>query len=111
MAPLNLEVFMKVLIGYKNGRRREMNAKVAKILEKKGHLKIIQADEPAPVFDEPEKQPEPPIVATPQEPQASDGLDEMDREQLLKFAEDLEIKIHGRTGDEKIREIIREHTK
>jgi hypothetical protein len=56
-------------------------------------------------------------AATEQKPESepvaasSDGLDEMNREQLLKFAEDLEIKIHGRTGDERIREIIREHTK
>lgn len=95
----------------RNGRRKNMNPKVARVLADKGHVKIIQADEPAPVFVEPEKQPEPPVIAPPQEPQASDGLDEMDREQLLSFAKDLGIQIHGRTGDERIREIIREHTK
>lgn len=94
----------------RNGRRKNMNPKVARALADKGHVKIIAEEAQAAVAQEPEKQPQP-LVITPQEPQSSDGLDEMDREQLLKFAEDREIKIHGRTGEEKIREIIREHKK
>lgn len=101
-----------VTFTYKNGTKRRMPERDAKILTKlkKGSV-LAEAEAAAPIPAEPEKQPEPPVIAPAQEPQASDGLDEMDREQLLSFAKDLGIKIHGRTGEEKAREIIREHTK
>lgn len=105
----------------RNGRRKNMNPKVARVLAAKGHVRIIDEQEacrPAePVSgaipDEQTKDDDSQAAQVmPPEPAATaDGLDEMNREQLLKFAEDLEIKIHGRTGDERIREIIREHAK
>ena len=98
---------MRTLIEFKNGRQKMINSKVAQVLAEKGHIKIVEA-----IADH-EKIPEPAVIVDQEDASntVSDGLDEMDRDQLLKFAEDLEIKIHGRTGDEKIREIIREHTK
>lgn len=95
----------------RNGRRKNMNAKVARVLEQKGQVRIIGED-PAPVVNVVSAaQDRPSLPATDAQDVNPDGLDQMDREQLLKFAEDLEIKIHGRTGDDRIREIIREHTK
>jgi len=41
----------------------------------------------------------------------NDGLEQMDREALLKYADELGLKVHGRSGDEKIRETIRGHLK
>lgn len=108
----------------RNGKRARMNPKIARFLATKGKLKIVGDEAVTPAAQpEPAAQIAPvtagaiaPEVATGEHaeteaPAASDGLDEMSREQLLKFAEDLGIKIHARSGDEKIREIIREHTK
>lgn len=95
----------------RNGRRKNMNAKVARVLEQKGQVRIIGEDS-APEAKADSTISEPINLPAADVQNANpDGLDQMDREQLLKFAEDLEIKIHGRTGDDRIREIIREHTK
>lgn len=103
----------------RNGRQKRMNDKVARVLLAKGIIRVVSDDEPAPIQTEVPAAPVEEVVpaAEAAEPTAeitappADGLDKMDKDQLLKFAEDLGIKIHGRTGEEKIREIIREHTK
>jgi len=98
-----------VLIEYRNGRRKKMNLKVANTLARKGIVKIVEDSgvEQAEVEFNPQLQPE--LPANEQNQQADD-LDNMDRDALLKMADDLEIKIDRRMGDEKIREFIREQT-
>lgn len=106
----------------RNGRQKRMNPKIARVLLKKGVIRIVSEDEPTPAQTEvpaapiAESAPVAEVVEAPVEPAEitappADGLDEMDREALLKMAEDLGLKIHGRTGDDKIRETLREHFK
>lgn len=75
----------------RNGKRQRINAKVASILEKKGIVQIVRAES---------------VVQ-----QSDDGLDSMSRDGLLKMADDLGIKIHHRTGEERIRETLRDQFK
>lgn len=105
----------------RNGKRARMNPKIARFLAKKGKIKIVADEIAAPAVEPEPAAPVAPIDPASEAPAGEvaevapsatgDDLDTMNREELLKFAEDLGIKIHGRTGDEKIREIIREHTK
>jgi hypothetical protein len=109
----------------RNSRQKRMNPKIARVLLAKGVIRIVSEDEPTPVQTEvpaaPIAESAPvaevvEVVEAPVEPAeitapSADGLDEMDREALLKMAEDLGLKIHGRTGDDKIRETLREHFK
>lgn len=109
----------------RNGRRKRINPKIGRVLLAKGIVRLIDdgelrlAEEIAPAQSAPVIVPEvaPVIVDEPEpvaeaQPQPSDdGLDEMDRDQVLQFAKELGIKIHGGTGVERAREIVREHTK
>lgn len=105
-----------VIFTYNDGRKRLMPERDAKIMAKlKKGTYGVAADVPA-VIQNPEIiQPPAPLAPAPADPAntapSSDGLDEMSREELLKFAEESGLKIHGRTGDEKIRETLREHFK
>lgn len=106
----------------RNGRQTRMNDKIARVLLKKGVIRIVSEDAPKPATVEVPAAPVAEIVPVAEvvestEPAAeitapsADGLDEMDRDQVLQFAKELGIRIHGGTGVEKAREIIREHTK
>jgi hypothetical protein len=114
----------QVTFTYKNGKKRRIPERDAKILEKlgKGSICFVSENKPAPVQTEVPATPisesvpvagvaeaveAPSEITTP----SADGLDEMDRDQVLQFAKELGIRIHGGTGVEKAREIIREHTK
>lgn len=99
----------------RNGRQKRMNPKIARVLLAKGVIRIVSEDVPKPATVEVPAAPVAEIVPVAEVVESTntpaDGLDEMDRDALLKMAEDLGLKIHGRTGDDKIRETLREHFK
>lgn len=105
-----------MLIEYvKTGRQRRMNGKVARILEKKGFVRILDGIpmEPDPFQLQVQKSGEetPPAVTQDEsapDPDPQDEFDSMNRDALIAFAEEHNKRIDRRWGDEKIRAELRE---
>lgn len=99
----------------RTGRKKRMNPKVARILEKKGFVRILDGVpmEPEPFQLQVQKSGEetPPVVMQDQsasETQPLDEFDSMDRDALLAFAEENSLHIDRRWGEEKLRNELRE---
>jgi len=103
----------------RNGRRQRVHPKIGQVLLSKRIAKEISGESAesvavvADVIVEVSAESDvveqaAPVVA---EQVDADELTGMDRAALLSMAEELGLKVHGRSGDEKIREIIREHIK
>lgn len=96
----------------RNGRRQRVHPKIGKVLLAKRIAKEISEDRgESGVIEVPEVVDDIVNGALAVEHPESDDLESMDRAALLAMADELGLKVHGRTGDEKIREIIREHIK
>lgn len=104
----------------RNGRRQRVHPKIGQILMRKQVVRELDeksTDRRDELFADPAEELVPDVaadvVAAGEEVEQADkpNIDEMDRESLLKLADELGLKVHGRSGEEKIREIIREHLK
>ena len=99
----------------KTGRTKRMNPKVARILEKKGFVRIL--DE-MPIYPESfqlqvQKASEnnPAVIQQQNEAIADipeDEFDAMDRDALIAFADENQLRIDRRWGDDKLRAELRE---
>lgn len=97
----------------RNGRRQRVHPKIGQILMRKKVVRELGEESTGTADDvAPEVAADPVVDVAPDVEQADKpNIDEMDRESLLKLADELGLKVHGRSGEEKIREIIREHLK
>lgn len=89
----------------RNGRHKQMNAKLARLLVKQGHVRIVDVGVETTVSEKPEAVPEVVAVEVPDEGQ---DLDAMGVEELRALAEVSGLTVHHRAGAERIRELLRE---
>lgn len=93
-----------MLIEFKrNGKAKQMNPKLARVLEKKGHVRIVDVGvetvaQSVPVIEK---------AAPVKEPENEVDLDVMSIEDLRTLAEVLGVTVHHRAGADKIRADIR----
>lgn len=97
---------MNVDFKYINGRQRTMNRRYADVLSKLGHgtymTRDMRAAEPAPVA------PEPVVPAQEQPEPATLDLDAMDADALHALAQERGVKVHHKTGADKVRDALRQ---
>lgn len=99
----------------KTGRKKRMNPKLAHVLEKKGFVRILDGIpmEPEPFQLQVQKAGDENPAKVSQDaiqfesPQA-DEFDTMDRDALIAFAEENNLHIDRRWGEEKLRNELRE---
>ena len=99
----------------RNGRRQRVHPKIGQILMRKKVVRELGEESTGTADDVATEVAADPFVDVAPDVEADveqadkPNIDEMDRESLLTLAVELGLKIHGRSGEEKIREIIREH--
>lgn len=89
----------------RNGKAKQMNAKLARVLEKKGHVRIVDVGVQTVAVEKPaiiEQPVEVPVAESP-------DLDAMDVDQLRELAEAMNVPVHHRAGVLTIRSAIRAH--
>ena len=91
----------------RNGRQKQMNPKLARLLAKQGHVRIIDAGVQTSVVEKPVQVTAEVIVENDVKFDIPD-IDAMEVDELRELAAAQGITVHHRAGAERIRELLRD---